>query len=134
MNDKHHAIIWIDHREAKIFHISASNVESEIVYSHTSGRHLQHKANTTGSGHKGVDKEFFERVVKALDGLEAILITGPTTAKMELKNYMSDHHPNVAKRIAAVEALDHPSDSSLVTLARKFFKIADHMSEQDSLI
>ena len=125
MKDKYHVIIWIDHREAKIFHISAADVESEIVYSHGSGRHLQHKANTTGSGHKGVDKEFFERIIDVLAGLDAILITGPANAKMELKNYISTHHPTVAKRISAVEPLDHPSDSALVTLARKFFKVDD---------
>ena len=129
MHSKYHAIIWIDHREAKIFHISASDADLVIVYSHGSGRHLQHKANTTGSGHQGVDKEFFERVIAALVGLDAILITGPANAKMELNNYIAAHHPATAKQIAAVEALDHPSDSELVTLARKFFKLDDRTSK-----
>jgi hypothetical protein len=42
---------------------------------------------------------------------------------MELKNYLAAEHPEVAKRISAVEALDHPSDSALITLARKFYKV-----------
>lgn len=127
MTDKYHAIIWIDHREAKIFHINAAGVEPAVVYSHASGRHLQHKANTTGSGHKGVDKEFFERVIDALSTLETILITGPANAKTELNNYVKEHHPDVAKRISAVEALDHPSDGALVALAVKFFRAEDRM-------
>jgi stalled ribosome rescue protein Dom34 len=127
MSDRIHAIIWIDHREAKIFHIDVTDVAPVVVYSHASGRHLQHKANTTGSGHHGVDKEFFERVIAALAGIDAILITGPAGAKTELKNYMAEHHSAVAKRISAVEALDHPSDGALIALARKFFKADDRM-------
>jgi len=127
MNDKSYAIIWIDHREAKIFHISAIDAEPVIVYSSASGRHLQHKANTTGSGHKGVDKEFFERVIDALVGIDLLLVTGPATAKSELNNYISSHHAAMAKKISAVEALDHPSDSALVALARKFFKVPEGM-------
>lgn len=130
MNNHYHAIVWIDHREAKIFHVSATEAEPVVVYSHASGRHLQHKANTTGSGHQGVDKEFFERVVAALNGLGAILITGPASAKTELKNFMAEHHPELAKKISAVEALDHPSDGALIALARKFFKADDRMHFQ----
>lgn len=127
MSDRLHAIVWVDHREAKIFHIDAVDSEPVIVYSHASGRHLQHRANVTGSGHRGVDKEFFERVVQVLAGIDAILITGPANAKIELKNYLAEHHPLVAKRISAVEALDHPSDGALVALAKKFFRADDRM-------
>jgi stalled ribosome rescue protein Dom34 len=127
MTDRLHAIVWLDHREAKIFHIDATNLEPAVIYSHASGRHLQHKANTTGSGHKGVDKEFFERVIDALAGIDAILITGPASAKMELKNCIAEHHPLLAKRISAVEALDHPSDGALIALAKKIFRADDRM-------
>ncbi len=122
MSDLNHAIIWIDHREAKIFHVSGPDSDPTLVYSHASGRHLQHKANTTGSGHQGVDKEFFERVIAAWNGLDEILLTGPANAKTELHNYIAEHHVELAKKIAAVEALDHPSDGALIALARKFFK------------
>lgn len=134
MIDRLHAIIWLDHREAKIFHINAANVESVVVYSHASGRHLQHKTNTTDSGYKGVDKEFFERVIAALAGIDAVLITGPASAKTELENYMAEYHPPLARRISAVyreemaiEALDHPSDCALVALAKTFFRADDRM-------
>jgi stalled ribosome rescue protein Dom34 len=130
MSDHFHAIVWIDHREAKIFHFSDTDIERVVVHSHLSGQHLHHKANTTGSGHKGVDKEFFQRVVAALTHTGAILITGPANAKTELKNYLDDHSPELAKRISAVEPLDHPGDGALVALARKFFKADDLMHAQ----
>lgn len=130
MTPHYHAILWIDHREAKIFQFSATDVVRIVVPSHESGHHLHHKANTPGSGHKGVDSEFFGRVTKALADVGTLLVTGPSTAKMELKNYIGEHSPDLAKRIAAVEPLDHPSDGALLALARKFFKGNDRMQAQ----
>src|SRR5712671_4296528 len=121
MTDHYHAIVWIDHREAKIFHFNAAAVDKVVIPSHATGHHLQHKANTTGSGHLGVDKEFFKRVTAALTHTGAILLTGPANARTELKNYLTEHSPDLAKRISGVEPLDHPSDGALVALARKFF-------------
>ena len=66
MSEHYHAIVWIDHREAKIFHFSDTDVDKVVVHSHGSNSHLHHKANSRGSGHLGVDKEFLHRVVEAL--------------------------------------------------------------------
>ena len=123
MNDHHQGIIWIDHREAKVFHVSANGQQPNIVESKAHGRHLQHKANVTGSSHRGVDREFFERVTRALGDLDALVITGPGNAKLELNNYLAEQHPEVAHRISAVEALDRPSDNALMTLAKRFYKV-----------
>ena len=132
MQDHHHAIVWIDHREAKICHVSASDVDRLIVHSHGGGQNLHHKANARNSGHLPVDKDFFERVVGALTHTGAILITGPANAKTELQRYMTEHRPDLVKRISAVEPLDHPSDGALVALARKFFRADDRMRAQIS--
>ena len=129
MTDHFHAIVWIDHREAKIFHVDANDADRAVVSTHASGHHLQHKSNNTGSGH-GVDKEFFKRVIDSLSHTGAILLTGPAGAKLELKNYVAEHRPDLDKRISAVEALDHPSDAELIALARKFFKADDRMHSQ----
>jgi len=125
MTDEYHAIVWIDHREAKIFHVTAADSDRNVVSSHAANHHLQHKANTHGSGHQGPDKEFFKRVIEALSRSGAILLTGPAGAKLELKNYIAEHRPDLDKKIAGVEPLDHPSDGELVALGRKFFKAAD---------
>ena len=130
MTDHYHAIVWIDHREAKIYHVDADAVDKAVVNAHGSGHHLQHKANITGSGHHGVDKEFFNRVIEALTHTGAILITGPANARLEFKNYIAQVRPDLEKRISGVEALDHPSDGELIALARKFFKADDRMHSQ----
>ncbi|HLQ13614.1 MAG TPA: hypothetical protein VK130_10300 [Steroidobacteraceae bacterium] len=130
MSEHLHAIVWIDHREAKIFALGADDVERFMVHSHATGRHLQHRANVTGSGHRGVDREFFQRIVTALAHHGTVLITGPAHARLELVNYISEQSPELAQRIAGVEALDHSSDSALVALARKFFRADDRMHSQ----
>jgi hypothetical protein len=116
------ALVWIDHREAKIFRVSATEVGQAVVSAHGTGHHLKHKANVHGSGHQGVDTEFFKRVMGALTHTGAILITGPANAKSELKNYIAEHRPDIGDRISAVQALDHPSDAELIAMARKFFR------------
>ncbi len=123
MNEHNHAIIWVDHRDAKIFHVTATAAQRDLVQAKSSRHHLEHRANITGSAHRGVDKDYFERIVAALTHDGAILITGPGNAKAELNNYITEHHAEVAQRISAVETLDHPTDNELLALARKFFRI-----------
>ena len=130
MSEHYHAIVWVDHRDAKIFHFDATDVERVVVHTNATGRHLQHKANTTGSGHKGVDKEFFTRIIAALTHTGAILLTGPGNAKTEFKNFIDEQRPDLAARISGVETLDHPTDGMLVALARRFFKADDRMHSQ----
>jgi stalled ribosome rescue protein Dom34 len=119
-----HAIVWIDHSQAKIFHIGLSGGDEIILHPQLPTRHLHHKANSIGSGHVGLDKEFFAQVMNAVSDAGEILIIGPASAKTELAKYLRDEHPAVAGRIVAVEAADHPSDPEIVAYARQYFKIA----------
>jgi stalled ribosome rescue protein Dom34 len=130
MSDHYHALVWIDHREAKVFHFNATEADHETVRSHTPNHHIHHKANAGDSGHLGVDKEFLKRVMEAVAAAGAILITGPANAKTELAAYIRHSQPKLGERISGVEALDHPSDGALLALARKFFKGDDLMHEQ----
>jgi hypothetical protein len=116
-----HAIVWIDHSQAKVFRVGLSG-DDEISLHPT--RHLHHKANSIGSGHAGLDKEFFAQVMNAVSDAGEILIIGPANAKTELAKYLRDKHPKTADRVVAVEAADHPSDPEIVAYARRYFKIA----------
>jgi stalled ribosome rescue protein Dom34 len=122
-----HTIVWIDHHEAKIFLVDDKGKDKIVIQTHKTGHHLNHKANVPGSGHQGIDREFFKRVVAALDHSGSILLTGPANAKAELKNFVDEHYPDLARRIAGVATLDHPSEGQLVALARKFFKLTDEI-------
>jgi hypothetical protein len=57
----------------------------------------------------------------------AVLITGPANAKTELADHIRLHDPALAKVIAGIETVDHPSDPQLVAYAKTYMKAADRM-------
>ena len=125
-----HALVWIDHREAKIFRFDADSSQSVTVHNSHAHQNLHHKANSIDSGHVAVDKEYLLRVVTALATAGAILIVGPGSAKSELRTYLQQHNPQLAAKISAVESIDHPTDGQLLAHARKFFVADDRMHRQ----
>jgi stalled ribosome rescue protein Dom34 len=126
----YHAIIWIDHHEARVFHFSPTDVERLVLHPDHPTRHIHHKANSIGSGHAEEDHNFFQAVVGAVADAGAVLITGPANAKTELVKHIDQHAPNLKKIIVGVETVDHPSDAQLVAHARQYFKAEDRMLPQ----
>jgi hypothetical protein len=127
MQQHFHAIVWIDHHQAKVFRFNASEIDRDVIRPHDPTVHLHHKANTIGSGHAPVDKDFLKRVTESVSGAGAMMIVGPASAKTELAAYIAAHAPGLAARVSTVEAADHPTDGELVALARKFFRASDRM-------
>jgi hypothetical protein len=130
MKQHYHALVWIDHKVARIFHFDDDTNQTEIVHSTHPHEHLHHKANSGDSGHARVDKLFLERVSGALGNSGAILIAGPAGAKTELHTFMKQKHPQLAARVSAVETLDHPTDGELLAHGRRFFRADDRMRLQ----
>jgi stalled ribosome rescue protein Dom34 len=118
-----HAIVWIDHSQAKVFHVGLSGEDEVTLHPLMPTRHLHHKANSIGSGHVGFDKEFLAQVMNAVNDAGEILIIGPASAKTEFAKYLREQHAALGDRIVAVEAADHPSDREIVAYAKKYFKI-----------
>jgi stalled ribosome rescue protein Dom34 len=125
-----HAVVWIDHHEARVFHFNADQVERDVLHPDSPTRHIHHKANSIGSGHSAEDQDFFHAVVTEIGAAGAVLIGGPANAKHELFKHIQRHAPQLLPRIAAVETLDHPSDGELVAHARKYFRAEDRMAPQ----
>jgi stalled ribosome rescue protein Dom34 len=126
----YHAVIWIDHREARVFHFSPTEVDKLIVHPDHPTRHIHHKSNTIGSGHDSLSDEFLHAVAKSVADAGAVLVTGPANAKTQLVKHIQHHDPKLMKLILGVETVDHPSDPQLVAHARKFFKAADTAQPQ----
>jgi stalled ribosome rescue protein Dom34 len=124
MSSHYHAIVWIDHREARVFHFNVAEVDRIVLHPQNPTRHIHHKANSIGSGHAAEDHDFLQRVAEAVADAGAVLITGPANAKTELVKHIERHAPALNARIAGVET-DHPTDGELVANARKYFK-TDH--------
>ena len=122
-----YSVVWIDHRDARISHFNASVDETVLLQSKQIGLHAQHRAHIAGAGHQGVDTEFFARVAHELAHSGALIITGPGTAKSELKNYLASHYPVMESRVSALTTLDHPKDAEILKIAREHFKSQDPM-------
>jgi len=118
-----HAVVWIDHSQARIFHLGLSGSDEVTLHPQLATRHLHHKANSIGSGHAAPDKAFYTDVTKALAEAGEILIIGPASAKTELASHMRANAPELAKRIVAVEAADHPSDAEIIAYAKRHFNL-----------
>jgi stalled ribosome rescue protein Dom34 len=130
MAEHFHAVVWIDHREAKIFHFSPTDANEKVVHPSDPHVHIHHHANSIGSGHAAEDQKFLHAVAAEMAKSKAVLIIGPANAKHELVKHIEAHDPTIAKIIAGVEAADHPGDGDIVAHARAFFKHADKTTPQ----
>ncbi len=133
MTDHFHAVVWIDHHEAKVFHFNATQADEHVIHPHDPTVRIHRRASeNAGSGHAPEDQKFLHQVAEAISKAKAVLITGPANAKLELVKHIERHDPKLSSIIAGVEALDHPTDGELVAHARKFFRAADRMTPQKS--
>src|SRR5579871_5691190 len=117
----YHAVIWVDHREARVFHFTPTDVERLVLHPDHPTRHIHHKANSIGSGHAAEDHAYLQAVAESIADAGAVLIAGPANEKTELARHIREHNPKLAGAIAGVETVDHPSDGQLVAHARKHF-------------
>jgi hypothetical protein len=127
MSSHYHAVVWIDHLEARIFRFNRDDVESMVIHPHNPTRHIHHKANVIGSGHAAENQSYLHDVVRAISDAGVVLITGPANAKTELVKHIHRHDPALIDKIAGIESVDHPTDGELVAHARRYFKAADQM-------
>lgn len=122
-----HAIVWIDHREARVFHFNQTDVDALVIRPDDPSVHIHHKANSIGAGHAAEDQDFLHRVAQSIADAGAVVIAGPANAKTELVKHIHHHDPKLIDAIAGVETVDHPTDGALVDYARRYFKAADRM-------
>jgi stalled ribosome rescue protein Dom34 len=124
-----HAVVWIDHREARVFHFTPTDVERLVLHPDHPTLHLHHMANSLGNGHAAEDRAYLEAVAQSIANAGAVLIAGPGNAKTELVKHVHEHSPKLMSLIG-VETVDHPSDAQLVAYARKYFTARDRMLPQ----
>jgi len=130
-----HAVVWIDHKEARVFHVqpeTPGHVQPEPIDEATilSPQHLIHR-HPKGLGeakeHPEDAARFFHEVVRSIESADAILVVGPSTAKLELLRYVQRHDQKLQVKIVGIETVDHPTDREIVAYARKYFRASDQM-------
>jgi stalled ribosome rescue protein Dom34 len=119
-----HAAVWIDHKEARVFHVNGESFEESTLHTpHHVARHM--KSQTSDKYHPEEERRFFQDVARALEGANQILIVGPSTAKLHFLRYIHGNEPGLEPRIAGVETVDHPTDRQLAAYVRRYFLNAD---------
>jgi stalled ribosome rescue protein Dom34 len=122
-----HAVCWIDHHEARVFHFDAHDFERATIHTDKPNGHIHNKRAAEAS-HS--DKHFHEGVAAALADAQEILLLGPGQAKTEFGAFLKARNPDLAKRVVATESADHPTDGEIVGRARRHFKAIDRMTPQ----
>ena len=118
-----HVAVWIDHKEAKIFHVVTEGFDvTQVKAPH---HHLTRKAEEQGT-HAGSER-YFHEVAAALKDAEEILLVGPSSAKLDFFRYVHKHDHALEPKILGIETLDHPTDGQLVAYVRHYFYAKDQM-------
>ena len=128
MADHYHAVVWIDHKQARIFHFNVEEADKTLVKDHVV-RDIHPCEKRTGQRVEE-NKPFFEDVAKAIADAGAILIVGPAQEKDFFAKFLAEKHPSLCTHIEGVEKADHPSDGELLDFARRYVKAADRMRPQ----
>ena len=68
-----HAIVWIDHREARVFHFNQTDVDALVIRPDDPSVHIHHKANSIGAGHAAEDQDFLHRVAQSIADAGAVV-------------------------------------------------------------
>jgi hypothetical protein len=130
-----HVVVWIDHKEARVFHVqpeTPGHVQPEPIDETTvlSPQHLIHR-HPKGRGepkeHPEDATRFFREVARSLHDADTILIVGPSSAKLEFLKFLQGHDARLHAIVVAVETVDHPTGREIVAYARRYFKGSDRM-------
>lgn len=128
LEESKHVAVWLDHREARVFHF---HPESDVEFTVAGPPHNDHHKHTRGQEglkeHPEDAKRFYHELMSQLQGAEQLLIAGPGVAKLEFSRYLHEHDQTLEKRIVGIETVDHPSDGQLVQFATTYFKRTDRM-------
>lgn len=112
-----HAAVWLDHNQAKVFHIDEQRFDESLIH----GPKSQVRRDPAAA------EQFYHLVAQAIEAAGEVLVVGPGTAKLELIKHVHKHHKALGDKIVGVETVDHPTDKQLVSYARKYFHAEDRM-------
>jgi len=115
--------VWIDHKEARVFHVGEGLVDKSTVLAPLHHIHHKHPKGPEGARrHPDDAKRFFRAVVDTMQERDDVLIVGPSTAKLDFVRFVHEHDAPLESRIVGVETVDHPTDGQIVAFATRYFE------------
>ena len=130
MSTHYHAVVWIDHHQARVIHFNLEAAEERTLHPPHTPHHLHAKAGSPSGTHLRGEDSYYREVAEALASAREVLIAGPSSAKRELVEYLKKHKPQLLAHVDAVETVDKTTDADLIAAARRHFKAADRMKPQ----
>lgn len=124
MNPRAGVAVFLDHHEARVFHVAVGSVDESTVRAPKQHVHRHPKKGTDEHNHPDDLKHFFADLARALDGATEVLLLGPSTAKLEFLRYAHAHAHALADAIVGIETVDHPTDKQLLAHIKTYFGIA----------
>ena len=125
MTSKLHAAIWIDHQEARVFHVDREGFDEKHVEAPQHHLHRHPKGAAEARQHPDDLPHFFGEVARALAGAEEILVMGPSTAKLQFLRYLREHDRSLEAKVVGLETVDHPTDAQTVAYVKRYFRVAE---------
>lgn len=119
-----HMAVWMDHHEARIFHVDAQKFDEEIVNWAPEHVHRHSEdADTRTRNHPDDEHRFFSDVARSLASASEVLLLGPSVTKLQFVKYVHDHDRALVPKIVGVESAGHPTDKQIVAHVREYFHI-----------
>lgn len=102
-------LVWMDSREAKIFHIESERIHAETFRFHeeSNGEAEHHRFKALS---EKINRNHFDR----------LLLMGPGVGPGHFEKYLVQHFSGVGEKIIGVEKVDHMPDSEILAAGRKF--------------
>jgi stalled ribosome rescue protein Dom34 len=117
--------VWIDHHEARVYHVAEGAFDETTLKAPGHHLHRHPKGATAEHNHPEDLHRFFAEVEHALEGAERILVVGPGTAKLQLLRHAREHARAIESHIVGVESCDHPTEGQLVAHINHYFHVKD---------
>ncbi len=115
-------IVWLDHKEAQVYNLTAQGTKKEHLKKHTH----EHSNSHADARHDQQDEHFYHEIAGKLKGADEVLLIGPGLAKNHFKTHLEKHHhAQLAQKVVGVETIDHITENQVLEHARKFFKNYD---------
>jgi stalled ribosome rescue protein Dom34 len=124
MTSQLHAALWLDHHEAKIFHVDREGSDEREIRAPEHHMHRHPRGPGEPQEHPEDMERFFKQVAQALADAEELLIVGPSTAKLQFFRYIREHDRGLESKVVGIETVDHPTDAQLVAHVKQYFRVS----------
>ncbi len=117
-------VVWLNHAEAHVLQLR-DEATSKTVIAQSEHPRLHRREGSVSGARAAPDRAFLDAVARALDGADAVVLSGPGLAKSEFLKHLQRHAPALAASVVAVQTSQRLPDETLVRGARECLRAHD---------